>query len=140
MDAETIAGIVAAVATVIGGLLALVREITARRSRRSAILQEIEILNALPADAAARKALQDHIDRSIENLIVQDETARRGWTGIVLALVFLVGGTAAAYGAVQGRWWLWPVVAFLVTFGCVGLSIDWPQVPRDDRGRRLKPE
>ncbi|WP_395154302.1 hypothetical protein [Ilumatobacter sp.] len=140
MNPETIAGIVAAGATVIGGLLALTREITARRSRRSTILQEIEILNALPENSASRAVLQEHIDRSIENLITLEETSRRGWTGIVLALIFTVGGTAAAYGAVGGRWWLWPFAAFLLTFGLVGVSIDWPKVPRDDRGRRLKPD
>jgi|TARA_R110002110_G_scaffold10530_4_gene51827 hypothetical protein len=140
VDVDAIAGVMAASLAVLAGLVAFVREVTARRSRRSKILQELEILNAMPATSSMVEALQHHVDQAIRRLIKDDETSRRDWNGIVLASLFLVGATWSGSEAIDGQWLLWPVTVFLVVFGTVGLSSDFPKAPRDERGRRLKPE
>jgi hypothetical protein len=140
VDADAIAGVMAAGLAVLAGAVALAREVTAQRSRRSTILQELEILKAMPATSSMVEAFQQHVDRSIRRLVEDDETSRRDWNGIVLASLFLVGAVWSGSEAVAGQWWLWPVAVFLVVFGAVGLSMDIPKAPRDERGRRFKPE
>jgi hypothetical protein len=80
-----------------------------------------------------------HIDQSVERLIVDEDELRRDPTGIGLAVFFLISTSVLVVFAIRsGDWWLWPIVAFLGLFGVIGLSQDGSRRKRDAKGRPIR--
>ena len=57
---------------------------------RGRLRADLELLQALPEGSQGRSRLQEHIDATVERLIMVDSSTRRDWLGTVLAAVFLI--------------------------------------------------
>lgn len=108
---------------------------------RENLRHDLEILAKLPRDSEARAKLAGHIeDAVIRSLDVEDDK-RRDPTGIALGVIFIVGGSAAAYYGFQTEtFWrlaLWVLAALLLLLGIPGFVQDVTKRKRDAAGRPI---
>ncbi|MCF2531314.1 hypothetical protein [Yinghuangia soli] len=103
---------------------------------RHKVKMDLEILGLLPKDSGIRTKLLGHIDATIKGIIEVEDSRRRDWQGIWLAVVFLVTSGSLFYGASEndGDWW-WLASGAIVAFvGTMGLLVSGPKRQRDIGG------
>ncbi|HWE90153.1 MAG TPA: hypothetical protein VG317_11900 [Pseudonocardiaceae bacterium] len=118
---------------------AAVQLIRRKDGRVGQLKTNLELLALLPEDGPARAKLLDHIERSVERLIVEEDELRREPMGIALGIVFLavaIGLTVFAFR--DGGWWWWPIIIFIAIMGATGLGQDGVRRKRDAKGRPIK--
>jgi hypothetical protein len=93
------------------GVLTVILQIRSVRSpgrARARIRQDLDLLNALPADSAARKEWADYIDLRLHALLRREKATRRAPELVILGLLFVGAALPPTYllvGAALG----WPL-------------------------------
>lgn len=120
-DSDLLAATIAAIGVVLAALITLGGNLLLRRnSRRATLLQEIEVLKALPPTGDAHANLTEHVERSVIELIEREPAAgRRDLAGAALGVVFIIFGVIAALNT-DGRPWLWAISFALIALGVFG--------------------
>jgi hypothetical protein len=110
-----------------------------RPGPRESVLKDLELLKELPEASTARQQLGEHIDQTILKSIQHETELRRDPTGIVLGVLFMVGGLISVYFGFQAgglaRLGLWVLAGVLLLLGGVGFAQDVVPRKRDARGR-----
>lgn len=132
-----IAGIAAAIATVIPLIARIVRQ---RSTARQRIHEELAIWERLP-DGATRQSLIGHVEERIDSLLRAEREPSRDWFGFWVSLVSACGAVVAVYGAVTTTDLVrtgFILLALLAgAFGGGGMVESLSLAKRDERGRRL---
>jgi hypothetical protein len=136
---ELVAAIVAAATAVVAGALTIVREVLAQRGRVAAIKDRLALVEALPADSSARKSLQEHVDKMVDQLITVDADHRRNPTIGITGLLFLTVATWLGWWARDaGLWGLWLPAAVVGVLGLAMAGDGFSKAERTPTGTRVR--
>ncbi|GAB3430086.1 hypothetical protein [Flindersiella endophytica] len=141
MDAQLIGQVALVACALIGAVVPLLGRRAARRTLRSDLRTNIELLNELPADSPSTRKLAALVDRTID--LLADEQERRrdpGGIGVGLGLGLIVLSTLAGLWAIdEGGRWLWVLVpaGFFLLIGSLGLTQDITRGRSDKRAKQL---
>jgi hypothetical protein len=137
MDLEVVGQLAVAALGCAAAAIPLVGRRATKRSHRTHLAADVEILRSLPEDLGmARQKLTAHVEREID-LIATEVDLRRDPFGIGLAISFIALATVGGILIVRaGGYWLWALigVAFVFSLGAAGLTQDGSLRKRDAKG------
>jgi Flp pilus assembly protein TadB len=137
MDAELVAAIVGAGA---GLVTTLVQVSRSRSGRHGRLKDDLELLQLLPKESAARADLLRHVDAGVKAMITDTQTKRRDATGIGLGLTMVLLSVLFIVLAIANGGWWWAGLALAVPIGligAVGFGQDVRLLERDEKGRPI---
>lgn len=134
------AELVVAVVTSLAAIVAAFVPRLSSKDRRMKLVSDLEILDKLEEDSAARAALKASIERRI--LASSDTGVKtRDWAGFSIGALFIVLGVILLpfVNSLGGVWLvLHSVTALLLFFGVFGAISSVIKKPRDEKGNAIK--
>ncbi len=125
---------------ILAGVLELQRGRGAGRQREQ-LKADVELLSLLPEKSAVRAKLLEHVEKTVERMIHEDEELKRDPSGIAIALFFIATTVVViAYAFRTDFWWLWLIAVFVGLIGVAGLADSVVLKRRDEKGRALSSE
>lgn len=130
--------VIAGASTIVVAVTPALREWTAARGVRTRLKQDIELVGLLPAESAARKALEAHIERTVERLVEEEHEMRRDPGGFVLALFFTAVTAFLGMRAIDGSDIWWVPAGLMAIFTIAAFAVSVPKARRTPTGRIIK--